>query len=324
MVYGFGAVCRALENDELIELMVGNCPVSISDVVLRLSLLIKDSDVGFACEHFVSLDHSMLPVNILELLLSDDRLTINSEDWLLKIIEDRISNDHSLIDLLDYVECKYLSVEGMSSFISLMSNESMSSSVWSSLCRRLEQPVSVANVNPRTLCRSVRLNPDRPFDGVFAHLWCWCRENPHKAGLIAISANNQDSKHKCEGLLSEGKSFVSGNSAVDHYVKIDLKNMSLIPSGYSVKTHGNPWKGYAFVRSWRFEGSDDDSDWKVLDSHTDSDELMENDKEVSFAISTTTSFRFLRFVMTGVNSSGTHEFLLQRLEFFGLLQSTRQ
>jgi hypothetical protein len=47
---------------------------------------------------------------------------------------------------------------------------------------------------------------------------------------------------------------------------------------------------------------------------------MGNDREASFAISTTAQFRFLRFIMTGVNSSGNRVLLLQRVETFGLLR----
>jgi hypothetical protein len=226
-----------------------------------------------------------------------------------------------LIRLLDHIECKYLSVEGISNFISLISNEPMSSLVWSSLCRRLELPVSVPPDprGPRLI--DLDLDRDRPFEGVFAYLGRQCGKNPQDAGLIAISADDVASGYKDYDLLSEGRLFASGGTAVDHYVKIDLKEIGLVPSGYSVKTHGSPANGINFVRSWRFEGSNDDSEWEVLDNHTNSDELMGNNKEVSFMISTTTQFRFLRFIMTGVNSSGYGHLFLQRLEIFGHLQS---
>jgi hypothetical protein len=262
-------------------------------------------------------------VDILGLLLADDRLKIESEDWLLKIIGDRILRDGSLICLLDYVECKYLSVEAMSTFISLVSREPMSSSVWSSICSRLQLRVSGPNINPRVRGNSLNMDRNRPFDGVFAYLWRQCGENPHTAGLIEITANDDCPERPYKGydLLSKGKWWASNGAAVDHHVKIDLKNMRLVPSGYSVKAHSSAWmNGNDFVRSWRFEGSNDDSKWEALDSHTNSDELMGNDKEGSFVISTVRMFRFLRFVQTGTNSYGTRYLGLQRLEVFGLLQ----
>jgi hypothetical protein len=167
----FAAVCRALGNEELIQLVIGTDPVSISNVGLRLALGITDKDVGFACENFVSLDHSSLPVNILELLLADDRLKIESEDWLLKIVGDRISSDGSLIGLLDYIESKYLSVRAMSDFVSLISPELMSSSVWSSICSRLQLPISVRHRNPRMRRHSRHLDRNRPSDDALPTRW---------------------------------------------------------------------------------------------------------------------------------------------------------
>jgi hypothetical protein len=181
-------------------------------------------------------------------------------------------------------------------------------------------PVSISNPNPRVR-ELIALDRARPFEGVFAHLQRKCGDNPHNAGLISISANDGCSACQLHELVSTGKDWRSENADVDHYVKIDLKNLRLIPSGYSVKTHGTTWKGAYFVRSWRFEGSNDDSKWEVLDSHANSEELMANDKKVSFPISTTTQFRFVRFIMTGANSSGNNHLMLQRLETFGLLQS---
>jgi hypothetical protein len=104
-------------------------------------------------------------------------------------------------------------------------------------------------------------------------------------------------------------------------VKIDLKDLRLVPSWYSVKAHGAAFvQGSHFVPPWRFDGSDDGSKWEVLDSHTDSGELMGNDKEASFAISAVRTFRFLPFIQTGANSFRSRYFCLQRLEIFGQLQ----
>jgi hypothetical protein len=67
---------------------------------------------------------------------------------------------------------------------------------------------------------------------------------------------------KCYDPISEGKWWASAGGAVNHCIK----DMSLIPSGYSVKTHNTAWgKGGCFVRWWEFEGSDDDSEWEILD-----------------------------------------------------------
>jgi hypothetical protein len=73
------------------------------------------------------------------------------------------------------------------------------------------------------------------------------------------------------------------------------------------------------LKSWRFEGSNDDSKWELLHSQTNSTALTGNDKEASFEFSSSSTFRFLRFVMVGQNSNGHYQHSLQGLEVFGRL-----
>jgi hypothetical protein len=280
------------------------------------------------CANFDSLDLSALSQipDILPLLLSDDRLRIQSEDHLLEITESILRQNSSLLFVLDFIEAQFLSVEGITRFISLISQESLSSAVWSSLIRRLSLPVSPKNPNPR-LSLNYPLDRSRPFESVFHHLWQQCGGNPHSAGRIHISANDERSNctFPCHDLISpeskSGKYWATGNSAVDHFLKIDFKDRRLRPSAYSVKVHNSSWGRSHFLKSWRFEGSNDDSTSAALDRRTDSEELCGNDREVSFEFSPASSvaFRFVRFVMDGKNSSGDHQFSMQRFEVFGLV-----
>jgi hypothetical protein len=85
------------------------------------------------------------------------------------------------------------------------------------------------------------------------------------AHLIQMSANDETPNrlYKYYDLLSEEKWWAPTNAGVDHYVRIDLEDLRLLPSGYSVKVHGSArGKGSYFVRSWCFDGSNDDSKWK--------------------------------------------------------------
>jgi hypothetical protein len=327
-VWSFVSVARVLENGELISHFVGQESVTVENAVLRIEFCSQDSDVEFACANFCSLDFSSISVEVAVRLLSDPRLTIESEDWLLNVVTDLISHDSKFAVLLDSIECQYLSVESISRFADLVWSSGVNFSVWSSLCRRLIHSVSPTAANPRVrrrFGRSILLDRSRPFDGVFAELWKSCGENPHLAGLIAISAADErvDRKFECHDLISDaskaGKWWGTGLTEIDHHVMIDFKDYQIRPSGYSVKVHNSSWSGGDFVKSWRFEGSTDGTAWQALDSHTDSSELSGNDREASFACQSSSQFRFIRFLMVGLNSSGCRQFSLQRLEVFGEL-----
>jgi hypothetical protein len=344
-VLGFGAVCRALGNDELINTAIRSDPVSITNVAWRLSLLMTDDDLEFACRHFDALDHAWLPIDVLYALLADPRLKITSEDWLLDVVSDRITRDSSLIDLLDFIECNYLSWKGISKFLSLVSTEGMSSAVWSSLCRRLQEPSPEHQENPRQGSRFFPLDRSRPFDGVFAYLTRRGNRNPATADLISITTKGSGDGVvvRCDGLVCPGAqpgSFsASSNSGVTlkESVRIDLKDFDLLPSGYSIKTppspvanrtalmgHGAGWGTpvNAMLGSWQLEVSKDGDHWEVLDTHIESGELAGYGKEASFEVSSGREFRFLRFLLR--SASGNEQVQLDQLELFGSLRDRRE
>jgi hypothetical protein len=71
MIWRFAAVCRELENDELLSIIVTNEPISSDNITDCLLTVGADSDFEFACSHFCLLNHSLLSVDILERLLDD-------------------------------------------------------------------------------------------------------------------------------------------------------------------------------------------------------------------------------------------------------------
>jgi hypothetical protein len=153
-----------LENDEMLSLLQGSEPVSTKNITERLLVSVVDSDLEFACEHFDSLNHSSLPIDILVQLLEDSRLKIESEDWLFGIIERLIEENSTFSVLLDYIDCEYLSSSSISRFISLISMENISSSIWSSICRRLSHSISPGPSNRHLptieILKDVKFDPD--------------------------------------------------------------------------------------------------------------------------------------------------------------------
>jgi hypothetical protein len=239
-----------------------------------------------------------------------------------------MAQNSAFLALLDYVEPQYLSVSSNSRFISHISIEFLNSRLWSSICRRLLLSVSSPIANPRMkipTSTDVKLNRTQPFDGVFHHLWTKCGRNPHLAGVIEISAPTErsDRQFHCYDLISHesksGKWWGTNDQNRTHFVLIDFKDLRICPSAYSVKVHSASWTSQSFLRSWRFEGSNNGSNWSIIDSHTDSSDLRQNDKEMSFEFSSSSSFRFLRFLKVGVDWSSWYQLSLQGLEVFGRL-----
>jgi hypothetical protein len=148
MIWRFAVVCRELENNELLSIVVTNDPISSDNITDRLLTVGADSDFEFGRSHFCSLNHSLLSVDILERFLDDPRLRIESEDWLFGIVNSLIAQNSTFMILLDYLELQYLSVSSISRFISHISVESLNSRLLSSIFRRLSLSVSPPILNP--------------------------------------------------------------------------------------------------------------------------------------------------------------------------------
>jgi hypothetical protein len=86
----------------------------------------------------------------------------------------------------------------------------------------------------------VKLDRSRPFEGASHHLWTKCGQNPHSAGLIEISAPDEQSSRmfQCYDLISHepksGKWWGMNNQNTAHFVPIDFKDLQICPSAYSV------------------------------------------------------------------------------------------
>jgi hypothetical protein len=324
----FSLLCSDLGNKELIELLTPNEPPSIANIPDRLQLNATDSDIGYACKHFTSLDHSLFSVELLRTMLTDHRLLIESEDWLLTVLKSLIAKDNSYESLIDTIECQYLSESLMKEFCEFLDPISLSRMAWESICRRLCLEVHPASSNHR-----LRVSPERridfdsrkPFDGILFHLFQNCGRNPHHEGLVSVSAPDAQSKcsFPCEDLISHesksGKWWATNNSNVPHYLQIDFKELQICPSAYSVKAHNSSCATGYFIRSWEFEGSTDGLNWECLDRHCNSTDLSQNDAVASYYISNSSVFRYLRFRMVGQTSNETWHFTLQQFEVFGRL-----
>jgi hypothetical protein len=250
----------------------------------------------------------------------------------LKVLKTLIAQDSSYELLIDTIECQYLSADSISQFLELVwsSGQAMNFSIWSSLCRRLVLSVTPLARNPRVPNLCIFYDSSRPFDGILSHLWNQCGQNPHLAGLIAISAADErmDRKFECYDLISDAskvdKWWATRSNEIDHYVQIDFKTGRVSPSGYSVQSPNSSCGDDYFVTSWQFEGSNDGYVWQVLDSRTNSPALYGNNREGFFSCESMSLFCFVRFLMIGKNSGGNRGLSLQRLEVFGELVERRQ
>jgi hypothetical protein len=98
----------------------------------------EDSIDSPVSSHFYSYsrsDLSLLSIESLSSLLSEDELVIETEDWLLELI---LELGPSYYSLLDYVRYEFLSSNGISQFCDHIDCSEITGKIWSQLSLRLK------------------------------------------------------------------------------------------------------------------------------------------------------------------------------------------
>ncbi|EKX55149.1 hypothetical protein GUITHDRAFT_51957, partial [Guillardia theta CCMP2712] len=94
--------------------------------------------------------------------------------------------------------------------------------------------------------------------------------------------------------------------------------ISVSPTHYSLR-HGRIDRE-DMLRSWNLEGSLDMSCWHILSQHVNDETLRRPMQLETFDVKLPqlgNTYRYLRLVMTGKNSSGNHSLSVSGLEVYG-------
>ena len=145
-----------------------------------------------------------------------------------------------------------------------------------------------------------------------------CGGNVHEKGIVEITASSNSYK-QCHQITNYGwNDWWETTGEADSWVQFNFKTQGVYLKSYSLKSDGY---GNEHLCSWVIEGSNDGSEWKVIDSRDTKDldghyfvktfKCNQENKEF---------YRYLRLRQTGKNSAGNDKLELSQIEFFGLLE----
>jgi len=145
--------------------------------------------------------------------------------------------------------------------------------------------------------------------------------NPMQASpsLVTVTCNHNMESGSLWNILGRTASsgYVSPPSASGNWFMIDLGDRVIQPTYYTLR-HGHA-TSFA-LRNWRFEGSNDNEKWDVLRQHTADTGLIDNSSYRSFSwpLTATQAYRYFRIHGTGMDSSGSYQYLmLMGVEIYG-------
>ncbi|MBG1240984.1 discoidin domain-containing protein [Nostoc sp. NZL] len=138
--------------------------------------------------------------------------------------------------------------------------------------------------------------------------------SPTGKGLV-ITASSIGSG-SVSSLVDRANSEFFTNSDTNAWVNFYLGGKSLKCNYYSIKTRSSS-SGY-HPRSWKLQGSNDNSNWVDLDSQVNNTTLTANSQWLSIPVANSSvAYTNFRIYMTGNNSSGFGHLVLGEVELYG-------
>jgi hypothetical protein len=323
-------IAQILENDELVartvDFQFDGEEMTSSNCGLRISRKHKsgcsiDDEIKFAASHFYELDTSELmnvDCDVIEAIVSHKDLCLLDEEGILEFIW---SLGESYSVLYGYVECRFLTLEGIEKFLSRLSEDTIDARLWGSVCRRLRCELADRSLRDSRFDRKhFGYNEKNPFDGILTDMGKKCGGNVHDNGVIVISVSSDSTRNsKCLVDRNWNDQWYSGNGD-NSWVQFDFKERKVSVEHYTLKSG----RDFYPIR-WELEGSNDQSNWLSLDKKEVYD-LVGGQVAKTYACSNENcknSFRFIRIRQFGPNNSGNYYFALNNVEFFGTLTAPK-
>lgn len=306
--------------------------------------------IDFISSHFYSIDQNKLiqiPKRILYSIISNEHLQIESEDSLFEFINKIFNDDNNddtdldIINFYEKLEFTQLSKEKFKEFISSFKPSEITNDLWIKICDCFyinnNEPSSSINegryIKKKNSSNSskVFLYNENPFEGIIDHLTKESGGNVVLNGTVVVTSSSKSGFQERTNLFSivdlhNKQNYFQTGGHDNSWIKLDFVDKKIHPTHYSLRNR-NDYEGNHSLKNWVIEGtninSDNDNDWKLLDSHQNDSYLNGANTCHTYQISQQNDekeyYRYLRIRQTGQNSSGHNCITLSAIEFFGSL-----
>jgi hypothetical protein len=342
-------IAEKIENEELLKkcfefgVEIGKEKISVANCVEKLKIKEEfgcpiEEEIAFIASHFYGIDKEELKdlrQETIESIVSHEELCLSDEESLVEFIS---SLGEECRSLYGYVECCFLSLPGIETFLERIDETGIDQRLWISICRRLRCELSKQSLSDVRFCRNRSLEHDtkthtglcdfpyvkgRELQGMIHSIASEVRGNVHKKGAVNItSSGDQDRKPFAVANHKTRESWAS-HGEPGSWICFDFKDKSVGLSHYTLKSRMDHDGYHPIV--WVVEGSNDEENWITLDERN-TRELVGLGKMKTFecpGYRQANFFRWLRVRQTGKNSTGDHYLNLSAVEFFGVLKDSR-
>lgn len=153
---------------------------------------------------------------------------------------------------------------------------------------------------------------NQDFDGIFNYLKNKSDLN-NEVNMSYSSINNGRSMN----IFNYNSSDRFGSDNFENsWLRIELKNHQIIPTNYTIKT-----SSMRQPKNWVIEGSNDCSNWEIIDKNQNCSLMNGNSVTHTFNIDEShhKKFKYLQIRQTGPNWENTNYLMIESIEFYGFL-----
>lgn len=284
--------------------------------------------IKYASEHFYELPIEKvktLEIEVIEELIKNGNLRLESEDSLLLFILQLYEKDKTCSILFEYVKFKNLSKEPLTEFMNHFDIQYLNYGTFCSICNSITNEEDKRSERYLAKYISFEHKEGDEFNGIMKYLTDKTNGNIHDNGTIEITANSKrsDSNNYTKNVVDyqSNESFFrfGDDQSPNHEICFDFKDMQIQLSSYSIKSYS--WnKNDDHLKSWKIEVSNDGKEWEKIDEHNNSNQLNGPNVYATFDTQKTKSFyRFVRLTQTGPCFSGDYHATFVMFEFYGKL-----
>lgn len=286
--------------------------------------------------------------SLLYAIISDAQIKLESEDSLFDFINDifeekEIRDEDISLDIvhfLEQIEICNLSEEKFIKFVSQIDPTKITGTLWRNLCKRFckEDENNKTSFGRQTKPQQKKQEPKKQvfafngedqnrLKGIIHFLTQEAGGNVHDKGIVSVTPSSQFTNESIR-LAKNVVDFdnletrlLTGNKE-NSWLKYDFKDRKVMPTQYSIRSKPfGPSNDHP--TDWVIEGSNNDSDWCLLDSRSGEKSLCAESVVRTFDIKKAEKgneyYRYLRIRQTGRNACGYFYLGFSALEYFGTI-----
>lgn len=265
-----------------------------------------EDEIAFISTNFSEILHNQreklkaLSISTIERIINHPNLQLETEDDLLKFINELYLKSKEYSILYSYVHFRNVEINTIEEFINIFNIDDLDHSTWFSITNRLKEEIKNTNTNDSKRYKSkynqIMYKSDKDFEGIFHFLI----NNSIIKDEIKITASSVYS-----GILEQliQPYYPNNQFATDDinnsWICIEFIKHKVIPTHYTLRS--NEWSvSSSHPRSWILEGSLDSQNWEKLDTQTECSYLKGRNLVHTFPIQNNDQpFKYFRIYQTG-------------------------